>query len=85
MTLLRLLELISNPHGRISTSDTTVVGAFIVSSLVLMWCAFTRQINDLLFGAYLAAWVAQNQASKFAALKRDREVPKDGNRPDNTD
>ncbi|BBI91164.1 hypothetical protein SSYM_2250 [Serratia symbiotica str. Tucson] len=76
MTLLRQLELISNPHGRISTSDTTVVGAFVVSSLVLLWCAFTR-----LFGAYLAAWVAQNQASKFAALKRDREVPKDGNRP----
>lgn len=85
MTLLRLLELISNPHGQISTSDTTVVGTFIVSSLVLLWCAFTRQINELLFGAYLAAWVAQNQGLKFVALKRDHEMPKDGNHLDNTD
>jgi hypothetical protein len=68
----RLLEIITNPQGRVSTSDSTLVGAFLVSSVVLIWCAATHQMNDLLFGAYLGAWVAHSGVSRFGALQQDR-------------
>ena len=36
--LSRLAELVTNPAtGRLSTSDTTLVGAFLVASIVLIW------------------------------------------------
>ena len=74
----RLLELIENPaSGRLSTSDTTLVGAFIVSSVVVCWLAFSNTLTEWALGAYLAAWVAQNQSSKLNALKRDRELKND--------
>lgn len=70
-----LKQLISNPEtGRLSTSDTTLMGAFIASTGVLLWCAYSGQVDEWLFIGYLTAWVAQNQASKQAAIKRDREV-----------
>ncbi|CNL28994.1 Uncharacterised protein [Yersinia frederiksenii] len=76
MSLLKTLkELITNPSsGRLSTSDTTLVGAFIVSSLALLWATIFGQSGDIWFGLYLAAWVTQSQASKHQALKRDKEV-----------
>lgn len=78
--LARLAELIENPaSGRLSTSDTTLVGAFIVSSTVVCWLAVTGTLTEWALGAYLAAWVAQNQTSKLNALKRDREVNHDRN------
>ncbi|BFI57332.1 hypothetical protein KD4_12770 [Yersinia pseudotuberculosis] len=70
-----LKELITNPSsGRLSTSDTTLVGAFIVSSIALLWATIFGQSGDIWFSLYLAAWVTQNQASKYQALKRDKEL-----------
>lgn len=70
------LELITNPAGRLSASDCAVVGAFIVSSIIMLWQGFNYQLNELLLGCYLAAWVTQSQASKLAAIKRAREIDK---------
>lgn len=72
-----LKQLITNPAtGRLSTSDTTLVGAFVASTLVLLWMTVTGKLADCewLFVGYLAAWVTQNQASKQAAIKRDKEL-----------
>lgn len=71
----KLLELITNPvTGRLSSSDCAVCIAFIVSSIVVLYQCFNYQQNELLLGTYLAAWVAQSQASKRAAIKRDVEL-----------
>ncbi|PHM49364.1 hypothetical protein [Xenorhabdus miraniensis] len=72
LTLLK--QLISNPTGRFSTSDTTLLGAWVASTVVLLWAAVSGQLSEWLFVGYLAAWVTQNQASKQAAIKRDKEV-----------
>lgn len=70
-----LKELITNPStGRLSTSDTTLVGAFIVSSFSLLWATIFGQSGDVWFSLYLGAWVTQNQVSKYMALKRDKEL-----------
>ncbi|NHB89207.1 hypothetical protein [Photorhabdus tasmaniensis] len=72
--LAHLKQLISNPAtGRLSTSDTTLFGAFIASTAVLLWCALAGKMDEYLFVGYLAAWVTHSQASKQAAIKRDRE------------
>ncbi|QBH95479.1 hypothetical protein EKN56_03090 [Limnobaculum zhutongyuii] len=70
----RALQLITNPNGRMSTSDTLVVSAFISSTLVLLYSTFKGDLTEWLFLGYISAWVAQSQASKQAAIKRDREV-----------
>ncbi|EKN3986568.1 TPA: hypothetical protein ACJTCA_002576 [Yersinia enterocolitica] len=81
MSIMKTLkELITNPSsGRLSTSDTTLVGAFIVSSLALLWATIFGQSGDIWFSLYLAAWVTQNQASKYQALKRDKELSSGNN------
>lgn len=68
----KILELITNPAtGRLSSSDCAVCLAFVVSTIVVLWQAVNYQPNELLLGAYLAAWVTQSQTSKRAAIKRD--------------
>ncbi|HHZ1080639.1 TPA: hypothetical protein ACV98Q_000324 [Yersinia enterocolitica] len=81
MSIMKTLkELITNPSsGRLSTSDTTLVGAFIVSSLALLWATIFGQSGDTWFSLYLAAWVTQNQISKYQALKRDKELASGNN------
>lgn len=69
-----LKQLVATPEGRLSLSDTTLAGAFIASTIVLLWSAWRGTVDEWLFIGYLTAWVAQNQASKQAAIKRDREV-----------
>lgn len=77
---LKPLQLITNPStGRLSTSDTTLFGAFLVSSFVLVWSTVTGHLEEWQVAAYLAAWVFQSQASKHVAIKRDREVKSDAN------
>ncbi|GKX57630.1 hypothetical protein SOASR030_37420 [Leminorella grimontii] len=70
-----LKQLISAPSGRLSLSDTTLAGAFVASTVVLFWYAYLGRMDEWLFIGYLGAWVAQNQASKQASIKRAREVP----------
>ena len=71
----KIIELITNPAtGRLSSSDCAVCLSFVVSSIVVLYQCFNYQQNELLLGTYLAAWVAQSQASKRAAIKRDRDI-----------
>jgi hypothetical protein len=71
--LKRLLELVTNPAtGRLSTSDTMIICAFITTTVVLFYCTFSGQLNEWLFAAYGSFWVTQSQASKQASIKRDR-------------
>ncbi len=71
----KIIELITNPAtGRLSSSDCAICLAFVVSSIVVLYQCFNYQQNELLLGTYLAAWVAQSQASKRAAIKRDRDI-----------
>lgn len=82
---MSLRDLITNPSsGRLSTSDTIVLLAFLVSSFVLLWLTVTRTESPVeLYLAYLGAWVAQSQASKHMSIKRAREVPHVGTGPEN--
>lgn len=84
MRLISLGELITNPSsGRLSTSDTIILGAFLISSFVLVWVTVTRtEIATELYWAYLGAWVAQSQASKHMSIKRAREVNNVGDNPE---
>lgn len=84
MRLTSLRDLISNPaSGRLSTSDFIVLGAFLVSSFVLIWVTVTRtDIPGELLLTYLGAWVAQSQASKHMSIRRAREVPHVGISPE---
>jgi len=71
----KIIELITNPKtGKLSSSDCAICLAFVVSSIVVLYQCFNYQQNELLLGTYLAAWVAQSQASKRAAIKRDRDI-----------
>lgn len=75
---LKILQLISNPAtSRLSTSDTTLFGAFLVSSFALLWTTVTGHLEEWHVAAYLAAWVFHSQASKRVAIKRDQEVKSD--------
>lgn len=66
-------DLITNPStGRLSTSDTIVMAAFVSTTIVLLWYAWTGQLTEWLFLGYITAWVTQSQASKYHAIKRDR-------------
>lgn len=61
-------QLITNPAtGRLSTSDVTVLGAFCVSSIVLMWVTGVGRLEEWLYTAYLLAWVGHSQGSKLQA------------------
>ena len=76
MRLTSLRDLISNPvSGRLSTSDSIVFGAFLVSSFVLVWLTVKHtDVPGELYVTYLGAWVAQSQASKHMSIKRAKEV-----------
>lgn len=70
---MKWLELITNPEtNRVSTSDTTLIGAWLISSLVLIVMACRGQVDEWLYVGYMAAWVTQNQASKRVALTRTK-------------
>ncbi|AXF76832.1 hypothetical protein LU631_12765 [Erwinia tracheiphila] len=72
--LTNLKQLISNPDGHLSTSDTMLCGAFIASTAVLLCSAWQGNLDEWLYIGYLTAWVINTQASKQASIKRHREV-----------
>ncbi|MGL9773811.1 MAG: hypothetical protein ACR5LG_07505 [Sodalis sp. (in: enterobacteria)] len=62
-----LAELVTNPEGRLSTSNVIIVGAFLVSPLVVLGCAWSHQETDLTLGVYLGAWVTHGGVARFSA------------------
>lgn len=76
---INLRDLISNPaSGRLSTSDTTTLGAFLVTSFVLVWSTIKNgEVSEGLYLAYIGGWVAQSQISKHFSIKRSREAKDD--------
>lgn len=70
---MKLRDLITNPAtGRMSTSDTIIVSAFVATTLVLFWYAWSEKLTEWLFIGYITAWVTHSQASKYHSIKRDR-------------
>ncbi len=84
---MKLLELIQNPESRrLSTSDSALFVALLISSFVLVWVTVTGKVEEWLYVAYLTAWVVQSQGSKQAALQhyKARKAAKD-KEPEKTD
>lgn len=66
----RLLELITNPAtGRLSTSDFTLLLAFIVSTVIVLFHTFTGSLSEWEFGLFLGVWAVQRGAAKVTALR----------------
>lgn len=66
----RFLELITNPTtGRLSTSDFTLLAAFLVSAVIVLFHTFTDQLNEWEFGLFLGVWAAQRGAAKLTAMR----------------
>lgn len=74
----RLLELITNPAtGRLSTSDTTLMGAFVVSSIIMIYETYNGTLNEWEFGLFLGVFAAQRGAAKLTALRYDKGAKDD--------
>ncbi|EHM48871.1 hypothetical protein HMPREF0454_00050 [Hafnia alvei ATCC 51873] len=70
MALLnRLGELITNPQGRLSTTDTATMVALVVSSLALLICVVMDRQPDAALGLYLGAWVTHAGVQFHQRLK----------------
>ncbi|MFB9086834.1 DUF2644 domain-containing protein [Erwinia tracheiphila] len=70
MALLnRLGELITNPQGRLSTTDAATMVALVVSSLALLVCVVMNREPDTALGLYLGAWVTHAGVQVHQKLK----------------
>lgn len=61
----RLMELITNDNGRLSTSDTLLVMSFIATTIIFVKMGWEGTLNDTFIITYLGAWVAQSQGTKM--------------------
>ncbi|WP_267431991.1 DUF2644 domain-containing protein [Erwinia psidii] len=76
MALLnRLGELITNPKGRLSTTDTATMVALLVSSLALIICVVMNRQPDAALGLYLGAWVTHAGVQVHQKLKTPMSKP----------
>lgn len=69
----RLLELVTNDNGRLSTSDTLLVLSFIATTLVFIKQGWDGTLNETFIIAYLGAWVAQSQGTKLHRKDKNDE------------
>ncbi len=70
MALLnRLGELVTNPQGRLSTTDAATMVALVVSSLALLICVVMDRQPDAALGLYLGAWVTHAGVQVHQKLK----------------
>lgn len=53
-----LVDLLLGDDGRASKAAHVMFGAFFLTSWVVVYAALTSKLSDVMFGAYLAAWVA---------------------------
>ena len=66
---MSLKELISNPSGRLSTSDTITFFTFLVTSAIVIWYGYSLQLQEWMFTAYIVAWAGHNIGSKLVDRK----------------
>ncbi len=68
-----LEALIIDPKsGEMSISEVMTVGAFVVSSIMVLNAAFTQSLAEYEFIGYLAVWALHSQATRLVSLQRDR-------------
>lgn len=72
---MSLKELISNPAGRLSTSDTITFFTFVITAGVVIWYAWKLELQEWMFTAFIVAWAGHNIGSKVVAMKRDLSGP----------
>lgn len=68
-------DLITNPAGRRSTSDTITFFTFLITSAVVIWYGWKLELQEWMFTAYIVAWAGHNISSKVVAMKRDQTIP----------
>lgn len=52
-----LTDLLLGDDGKASKGAHVMFGAFFITSWVVVYAALSSKLSDLMFGAYLAAWV----------------------------
>lgn len=68
-----LKTLVIDPKtGELSTAEVMTVGAFIISSIMVLNAAFTQSLAEYEFVGYLAVWALHGQATRLVSLQRDR-------------
>jgi hypothetical protein len=74
MSLIRAVrELLSDPDsGALSVSVALTVGAFLVSSVIVLDATFSRTMNEYLFIGYLAVWALHSHATRLISLAQDK-------------
>ncbi|ORM62010.1 hypothetical protein PRCB_03000 [Pantoea rodasii] len=73
--LKRLPELVSDRQGQLSTTDTTTLFALIVSSAVVLMCAYWDHAPVDALAVYVGAWVAHAGVQKFHEGRTDKPPP----------
>ncbi|MBC3252843.1 hypothetical protein H8I91_21495 [Serratia fonticola] len=73
-----LKALVIDPKtGELSTAEVMTVGAFVVSSIMVLNAAFTQSLAEYEFIGYLAVWALHSQATRLVSLQRDRQDKND--------
>lgn len=63
--LKRLPELLSNRQGQLSTTDATTLTALLVSSAVVLMCAYWNHAPVDALAVYTGAWVAHAGVQRY--------------------
>ena len=74
MSLFRAIrEMLSNPDsGALSASVAMTVGAFLVSSVIVLDAAFSHTMTDYLFVGYPAVWALHCHATRLISLTQGK-------------
>lgn len=74
MSLRRALrDMLTDPDtGALSASEALTVGAFLVSSVIVLDAAFTHTMTEYLFVGYLAVWALHSHASRLISLTQGK-------------
>lgn len=64
-----LLKMLADPKA---ASEAMTVGAFIITSIMVLHAAFTHALAEYEFIGYMAVWAMHGQATSLVALQRDR-------------
>lgn len=66
-------ELLTDPKtGKLSASEVMTLGAFMVSSVIVLDAAFTHDMTEYLFVGYLAVWALHCHATRLISLTQGK-------------